>query len=247
LAIALAAHGLALFLSAQRPDLSDDDSGSSVVFIELAPMPVAPPAPPEDLAPGPPQPQTESSPNEEDAPPPVAEKEQVVPPVPVPPPPPPDEAEPQALPPQQAPLVEASPQPPRSETSVATAPPSAEDHVTEIQGPAMGRVAAPVAAKVARWEQALVAQVERFKRYPPQARDLFGIARVAFSIDRSGHLVGARIVSGSGSEVLDDEALATIRRAAPFPVPPEGIADSELSFVLPIRFAPLRTEPPAGR
>ena len=59
----------------------------------------------------------------------------------------------------------------------------------------------------------------------------------AFSIDRHGDLVSSRIVKSSGSALLDAEALDLIKRAAPLPPPPAEIADSELSFVVPIRFA----------
>jgi protein TonB len=103
----------------------------------------------------------------------------------------------------------------------------------------MGRLAKPDAARVVRWERSLIAHIDRFKRYPREAEGRFGVARVAFTIDRRGRLLSARIVAGSGSAVLDDEALATVQRAAPFPRPPEGVADNRLSFVLPIRFARL--------
>jgi periplasmic protein TonB len=49
--------------------------------------------------------------------------------------------------------------------------------------------------------------------------------------------VSSRIVKSSGSAPLDAEALDLIKRAAPFPPPPAEIADSELSFIVPIRFA----------
>ena len=49
-------------------------------------------------------------------------------------------------------------------------------------------------------------------------------------------LVSSRIEKASGSDVLDAEALAMVKRAAPFPAPPAGIADADLTFVVPIRF-----------
>jgi periplasmic protein TonB len=89
---------------------------------------------------------------------------------------------------------------------------------------------------VAKWERLLVAQLERHKRYPPQARGKIGEARLAFSIDRTGRVLASRIVHSSGSEALDQEALALVRRAAPFPPPPAGLADDRLSFMVPIRY-----------
>jgi protein TonB len=62
------------------------------------------------------------------------------------------------------------------------------------------------------------------------------VVSLAFSIDRHGNVVSSRIVKSSGSTVLDAEALDLLKRAAPLPPPPAEIADSELSFVVPIRF-----------
>jgi protein TonB len=54
-ALVLAAHALAVLAVAWHPDSSEFESGAPVVMIELAPIPVAPASPPEELAPGPQQ------------------------------------------------------------------------------------------------------------------------------------------------------------------------------------------------
>jgi len=41
---------------------------------------------------------------------------------------------------------------------------------------------------------------------------------------------------GSGSEVLDREALATLRRAEPLPPVPAGVAGTTIDLVFPLRF-----------
>jgi protein TonB len=89
----------------------------------------------------------------------------------------------------------------------------------------------------ASWQQSLVARLARLQRYPPKARGAQGVVSLAFTIDRHGNVVSSRIVKSSGSTVLDTEALDLIKRAAPLPPPPAEIADNELSFVVPIRFA----------
>jgi periplasmic protein TonB len=120
----------------------------------------------------------------------------------------------------------ALPEPPRpepqQETKQATAPPAA----------------VPSAAVVHRWESELVAHIERFKRYPAEARARReqGIARVAFTIDRDGWVSSTRIVQTSGSSELDREALAMLTRAQPVPRPPNRVPSSELSFTVPVRF-----------
>lgn len=89
-----------------------------------------------------------------------------------------------------------------------------------------------------RWESMLAAHLERFKRYPSEARNRGqeGIAKVAFTIDHNGRLLSSRIVQSSGSATLDQETLAMLARAQPMPRPPERVSDAELSFVVPVRF-----------
>lgn len=96
---------------------------------------------------------------------------------------------------------------------------------------------ASVSSATASWEQSLVARLAKVQRYPAQARGVQGAVNLAFTIDRHGGVVSGWIVKSSGSTVLDAEALELIKRAAPLPPPPADIADSDLSFVVPIRFA----------
>lgn len=86
---------------------------------------------------------------------------------------------------------------------------------------------------------------ERGTLYPPEAREqgLEGNALVAFSLDREGRVLSLRIGKSTGSALLDEAALETIRRAAPFPPPPEGLPFAVIEDIyLPVRF---RLEPPA--
>lgn len=62
-------------------------------------------------------------------------------------------------------------------------------------------------------------RIERAKRYPELAResDITGKALVSFSINGQGRPEEIRLETSSGSSILDEESLATIKRAAPFP------------------------------
>ncbi len=138
-------------------------------------------------------------------------------------PPPKEEAKP---PETEAAVALPMPEPPKPE------PPQEEKQAT-----------APPAARatpksVTRWQSKLAAHIERFKRYPAEARSHGdqGIAKVAFTIDHEGHLVSSRIVQSSGSAALDEETLAMLARAQPLPPPPSEVPDSELSFIVPVRF-----------
>ena len=89
-----------------------------------------------------------------------------------------------------------------------------------------------------RWQSALAAHLERFKRYPAAARAHHeqGIATVAFTIDHDGRLLRSSIVQSSGSPALDQETLDMLARSQPMPKPPGNTPDRALSFVVPIRF-----------
>ena len=67
-----------------------------------------------------------------------------------------------------------------------------------------------------------------------------GVTRLAFRLDRRGRVVMSRIAQSSGSATLDQETLALVHRAQPFPAPPADISDDQLSFVVPIRYAAAR-------
>ena len=106
------------------------------------------------------------------------------------------------------------------------------------QAPAttLGPASPKPAPAIASWQQAVVAHLARFQRYPTQAKGATGVANLSFGIDRQGHVLNSQIIKSSGSAVLDAEALSLMTRAAPLPPPPAAIPDTDLTFVLPIRF-----------
>jgi len=68
-------------------------------------------------------------------------------------------------------------------------------------------------------------KIERAKFYPAEARGqkLTGRPKVEFEILQSGEIKNAKIISSSGSAILDNAAIETIRRAMPLPYFPEPI------------------------
>jgi protein TonB len=66
---------------------------------------------------------------------------------------------------------------------------------------------------------AIKAAIERVKRYPliAKRRGIEGTATVEFRINDEGIPQKINIAASSGSDILDDAAIATITRAAPFP------------------------------
>ncbi|MGP0060119.1 MAG: TonB family protein [Beijerinckiaceae bacterium] len=103
--------------------------------------------------------------------------------------------------------------------------------------PERAQAQAPVAASPnsANWKSELYARLKQFQHYPEAARSRgeTGTASVSFTIDRSGHVVAARLVASSGSSILDQEALATVHRASPMPAPPNG---ASVTISVPMRY-----------
>ena len=69
------------------------------------------------------------------------------------------------------------------------------------------------------------ALIEAAKRYPlmAQRRGLEGTASVSFQIQADGSIQTLKIIRSSGSDILDEAALQTIKQAAPFPAYPDPI------------------------
>ena len=79
------------------------------------------------------------------------------------------------------------------------------------------------------------AHLRRHQQYPSDARSRGdqGTATVSFGLDGGGRVTSARLVRGSGVASIDQEVQAMVRRASPFPAPPDG---RPRSFTVPIAF-----------
>lgn len=87
----------------------------------------------------------------------------------------------------------------------------------------------------ATWRGMVMAHLERFKRYPGGGGG--GTSSIAFTIDRSGRVLSARLIRSSGSNMLDQEAAALPRRASPVPPPPGNTGGGTVLLTVPIRFS----------
>jgi periplasmic protein TonB len=242
--IALTMHAAIVLAIASHSDDSDLQTGASVVMMELAPISAAPPAPLNELAPGPQQAEAEQLDQiKQERPKEQRDAEQI--------PELPREPDPVvALQSGATVLKEQTPQTesrelPEAETkeeihqeaAIATAPPSAVLTDVHPAAPAPGQIERPTSAALLTWERSLAMQLERHKRYPSQAGGEQGVAILSFTVDHQGHLLSSHIVRSSGSAILDAAALAMLSRAEPFPAPPPGIADELLSITVPIRYS----------
>ncbi len=235
-------------------------------MMELAPLAVAPEAPPDQLPPDERMTEAQLSPMEEknDKPverpeekpePVVAEAKKPVEDVPLPQTPPP-EIETPKLP--EVANAEVTLTPPPPEPKAATKPPpkkkaerkKPEDRTVDrttaplaTSNPRADRAAAPSSSSAfnpstspATWRSSVNAHLNRYKG--GSSNGALGTAVVAFIINRSGGVVSSRLVRSSGNPVLDAKAVSTPGRASPVPAPPPDVAESALTITVPIRYDP---------
>ncbi|MEJ0068845.1 MAG: TonB family protein [Pseudomonadota bacterium] len=217
LAVVLALHALgAAALLAWHSSVEPVPPPLPAIMIDLAPLPV--PVPPVVEPPKPPPPEPEKQVIPEPLPSPAPKPEVVLPP-PKPKivhkvtPPPEPKVEP-------TPVAPTPPQPPQQ----AIAPPIA---------------APPSPTATPTYQGLLMAQLERNKRYPRDARmrRQEGVATLRFTLNRDGTLVTFKLERSSGIPALDEEVLAMIQRAAPLPAFPADMPEARLELVVPVRFS----------
>ncbi|WP_338422363.1 energy transducer TonB family protein [Acetobacter musti] len=126
--------------------------------------------------------------------------------------------------------------PPAQQT---TAPPSTDAPPSSVQtASAPGASSANQSHDPLTWQSALLARLERYKRYPAvaQGQHQEGTAMLRFRMDRKGHVLSASIAGSSGHALLDDETLALVHRAEPLPSPPDAIAGETITLTVPVEF-----------
>ncbi|MFD2181593.1 energy transducer TonB [Rhodoplanes azumiensis] len=157
----------------------------------------------------------------------------------VPPEPPKPQPKPETKPePKPEPTVEAKPKP------VAKPKPKPKtDPKPRVTASATASVASSAASGLGRGRSDLdtnyrgivAAHLARHKQFPSDARAAGhqGTTSVSFSIDGSGRVTSVRLGRSSGIASLDQETTAMVRRASPFPAPPNG---QGMSFSVPVSF-----------
>ena len=178
---------------------------------------------------------------------------------PPPPPPPPDLPKPTVVPPtvMQVPVPVVVPQTPPPPTLTAPPPPppaapppaavAATPPTDAIRAPAPAAAPAPASpsARAASPEDiyttGLRSYLNSIKRYPTsrEARQLRpqGTVRVKLEIDRGGQLLNASVEATSGSLLLDNEALRTVRNGRFPPIPADAFAGQNTrSFIFSMEY-----------
>ncbi len=259
-AIVVLAHGAFAGAMVTWRDAIEAAEPAAAIVIEFAPVPVGPAKLETEIPPGPEQVMSDAAPDrltpttEEKIEEKVEQKveakveqkvEEKVEPKPVEEPPPEVKPAPNpevaVVPPAPQEVKQETPQrqEPRPPAPTTSAPQAVPVETAAIPAaPEQGKPN-PVRPKPKQtWEGQMSALIERNKRYPAkaQSRGAQGVAQVSFSLDRQGRLIESRIVRSSGVAVLDEESLALLRRAQPFPPPPQDRPGERVDVTVQIRF-----------
>ena len=221
------------------------------IMVDLAPITSSPEAAPMDITPGPEMQQADASPpepaavepvEEQIAPTPPQEKPEVVAPPEQKQQPTPQKPEPAQIVPEQKPVPvkpkivrpdakKPSEAPPAPRTS---APPRAERQAPAASAMSAGATASAIAA----YSQRIRAHLMRFHHNPLGSNSPRGVARVSFTLSRSGQVQSSRLGGSSGVSAFDAQAMAMVRQAAPFPAIPAEITHGTVTVTVPVEFKP---------
>ena len=165
----------------------------------------------------------------------VVAEETVDAPTPPPEPPPPPKPKPKPKPepkPEPKPLPEPEPIQEPLETPPELIP------EPEVVPPLVEPMPPLDAVATARYEQLLVAWLEKHKKYPRRAKRMRiqgeGVLRIL--INRAGQTQQVTLERGTGNRLLDKAALGMAQRANPFPPMPDNDPRPELEFMVPVAF-----------
>ena len=249
LGIVTSAHAAAVAMMLREPEPPPPEESSGAFVVELAPIVAAAPTPQFELPPGPPSIDSSEAPQ-------IVASAKAEPPPPEPELPPlptvssalpeiaqpkPAEKPPERVPPEERIEQQQQPATPQaaSVASRAAAPPPIED-ASEGEKPAAPSAGVSERDRRihAQWQGALSAHLVRHARFPTAVRDHARDRQVLvrFQLDRGGNVINAAVTESSGSELLDAEAEAMIRRASPMPVLPQQVTSESLDLIVPVRF-----------
>lgn len=137
--------------------------------------------------------------------------------------------------------------------TTASTPPSFSVPVVAAPTPVVTPIAPPVEAprpvmratpsptdpvSLAGYGRDVASAVARHQRYPrlAQMRQWQGTALLQLQITAEGKLADARVLSSSGHEILDRQALDMVREAVPLPPLPTALSGRALTVDVPVTF-----------
>jgi periplasmic protein TonB len=150
--------------------------------------------------------------------------------------------------PEPAPVQEAKPEPATAEPP----PPNVITAAPKIDAPPVIEVPPPqpeppkkvepseadISNALGQYGGTLGRAIAKHKSYPKiaQMRGWQGECLLDLKIDGSGNVISANVKESSGHESLDNQALEMVRKASPFPAPPEALRGRSFNITVPVSF-----------
>lgn len=134
-----------------------------------------------------------------------------------------------------APVVPAAP----ADTAAATVEPLPAPAVSQpVPSAPVSRPTTPDPTALAAYGRTLAGAVALQQRYPrlAQIRQWQGSTLLQLELAADGQLQSVRVVSSSGHEILDRQAIDMVRAAAPLPPLPASLAGRSLTVDVPVVF-----------
>lgn len=149
--------------------------------------------------------------------------------------------------PEPAPVQEASsepaePPPPNVIAAAQKVDPAPEVKIVPPPQPEPPIMTEPSDADIndarAQYGSTLGRAIAKYKSYPKiaQMRGWQGECLLDLKIDGSGNVISANVKESSGHESLDNQALEMVRKASPFPAPPEALRGRSFNITVPVSF-----------
>lgn len=150
--------------------------------------------------------------------------------------------------PEPAPIEDTSPEPVVNEPP----PPTVISAAPKIDAPPVITVPPPppeppkkvepsntdISDALGQYGSLLGRAIAKHKSYPKiaQMRGWQGQCLLDLKIDSGGNLMSANIKESSGHDSLDKQALEMVRKASPFPAPPEALSNRSFNITVPVSF-----------
>ena len=227
--LSIALHTLAAFI---LPNIEfDTKKPPETLIVEIArpkqaePSPVATPEPVQS-EPTPPQPVIK--------PPPVIKQKPIPQPSPIAEPP--SNPAPEITTPSPSPAVITA-APKADSPPVITAPVAAPLPPPEPAKP-VGPSQQDIDAARNQYGSLLAREIAKYKQYPKvaQMRGWQGDVMLELHLDSNGNVLSAKVHDSSSYEVLDKQTLEMVKKASPFPLPPEALRGRSFTILVPVSF-----------
>lgn len=130
--------------------------------------------------------------------------------------------------------VEPEPERPAKRPSPAAS--SGGGPVGQQSGSSAAARSGPSSTGISAYSSRVLSHLQRYKRYPGGGAR--GTVNMVFVLASNGSVQSVRVTARSGSSLLDEAAVAMVRRASPFPSIPNEIGRTSMTFSVPVRFSP---------